>query len=103
MQNAQSKDWERLAEEGQVALTRKDFVAAETRFLEAVQSASDTFGAESSDLALAVTELAECYEAQGKEALAEDCYKRVSMILGAAPPVVHQADQEQVIRARLLN
>ena len=65
----------------QFALRSRDFVTAEKELSQALKTARQSFGESSSHTAVILSELAECYEAQGKETEADECYRQVRNIL----------------------
>jgi len=73
--------WQALLDKAQAAFRSANFAAAEKLFSEALAVAQDCHGMDCSHRAVILSELAECYEAQGKESQAEDCFKQVREIL----------------------
>ncbi|HEY9772712.1 MAG TPA: tetratricopeptide repeat protein [Planktothrix sp.] len=73
--------WLKLRKDGQLAARAGNFSEAESIFNRALESAKKEFGEHSSHFAVLLADLAECYEAQGKEFEAEECFQRVSTIL----------------------
>jgi tetratricopeptide (TPR) repeat protein len=74
-------EWSERLKEAQAQFRRGDFGKAEKLYERALASAQEVFGERSSHTAIILSELAECFDAQGKEIQAEECYGKVRGIL----------------------
>lgn len=87
MNNTEQKPaWHSLLDQAQATFRRGEFEAAEALLEQALSAAKRDHGEHSSHMAVLLSELAECYEAQGKESQAEECFRQVRTILKARKP-----------------
>jgi len=77
----QNVQWEDLLSEAKAALRQGNYADAERRYKAALESAEKQFGKDTSHFAIILSELGECFEAQGKESQAEECFQQVRDIL----------------------
>jgi tetratricopeptide (TPR) repeat protein len=81
MQSHHKPEWSALLKQAQSEFSRGDFGRAEKLYESAIESANHAFGDRSSHKAIILSELAECFDAQGKENQAEECYRELRDIL----------------------
>jgi tetratricopeptide (TPR) repeat protein len=79
--NSDNEEWKAHLLTAQKSLRLGDFGAAVCSYERALASVQQHFGEGSSQSAVILSELGECYEAQGQEALADECYQKVREIL----------------------
>jgi tetratricopeptide (TPR) repeat protein len=77
----QNIGWEELVSEAKASMRHGSYADAESKYNAALAAAEHQFGKDTSHFAVILSELGECFEAQGKESQAEDCFQRVRDIL----------------------
>lgn len=73
--------WEDVLTDAKASMRQGRYGDAEGKYTSALESAERQYGKDTSHYAVILSELGECFEAQGKESQAEDCFQRVRDIL----------------------
>lgn len=81
MSPVEQPEWNEFLVAGKNQFRKGEFEASEQSYENALRLARNAVGNDSSHIAVILSELAECFEAQGKDAQAEECYNRVREIL----------------------